>query len=117
VDGCCWSSAGWSDDGDVLETDCACRACSPDESVLWANAGLGQQTRAVQISKECAKNGTAFLIRAIDMIFEAPFKLKCVLNRSFLAAYFSKFEIQGELDLPGTGSGDGLLKPRYRSQT
>src|SRR5207245_11717506 len=42
--------------------------------------------RNAQISRQYAKDGTTFLIRSIDMIFEAPFKLACVLNRDLFVA-------------------------------
>jgi hypothetical protein len=38
----------------------------------------------------------------------------CILNRNLLAGHSSKLEIQGELDLAGTGSSDRLPKSGHR---
>ena len=97
--GGCWSSEARSGGCDVPETDCASRACSPDDSAACANAGLGPQIRTTQIIRQYAKDGTTFLIRAIDMTSEAPFKLACVLSRNLSCCHPSKLEVQRELDL------------------
>src|SRR5260221_13594748 len=44
------------------------------------------------------------------MILVIPFKVVCVLTGNLLVRHFSKFEIQGELDLAGTRSGNRLPK-------